>query len=100
MPVCTVRPFHSMSRGRPRFTDSSRAMSPAQVGPLECGSTSVVFQIKCYAADKLGAMGRCHGTYEPNHIEIPQGIMAGHYMPLTPRTQLGLAFVALLTNLS
>src|SRR5262249_541321 len=26
IPVCTVRPFHSMSRGSPTFTDSSRAM--------------------------------------------------------------------------
>src|SRR6266446_4937225 len=27
IPVCTVRPFHSMSRGSPTFTDNSRAMS-------------------------------------------------------------------------
>src|SRR3984885_11071575 len=26
--VCTMRPFHSMLRGSPTFTDSSRAMSP------------------------------------------------------------------------
>jgi hypothetical protein len=27
MPGCTVRPFHSMSRGSPTFTDRSRAMA-------------------------------------------------------------------------
>src|SRR6476646_2433732 len=27
IPVCTVRPFHAMSRGSPTFTDNSRAMS-------------------------------------------------------------------------
>ena len=26
IPVCTVRPFHSMSRGSPTFTDTSRAV--------------------------------------------------------------------------
>src|SRR6478672_4535425 len=34
IPVCTVRPFHSMSRGSPTFTDSSRAISALLwVGP-------------------------------------------------------------------
>ena len=41
IPVCTVRPFHSMSRGSPTFTDSSRAMSPLQQSTFAVCPTTI-----------------------------------------------------------
>src|SRR5712691_228250 len=48
------------------------ATSPAAIACHELIGASadrrLIFQTKCYAADKVGAMGRCHGPYQPNHM--------------------------------
>src|ERR1051325_9742709 len=55
--VCTMRPFHSMSRGSPTFTDNSRVISLPNLGGTV---PNILYRALCRG--RFGHEKRAHGS--------------------------------------